>query len=135
MKEKQGNVGDAYGPRSTAISSAEDSGRMPPSIAIASELHSEYVAFIEGVQRRWVKSNRVRSNRVYEAMYPHEQQEVHDRIRQWGMYVTPIAERWWKERGYGCIWPEDDNDPMKLYRLDSDSDCREEPAAREREDS
>ncbi len=33
--------------------------------------------------------------------------------------IGPVAEAWWKERGYGCVWPEDDSEPMKVYELET----------------
>lgn len=82
------------------------------------KLNNEYRTYIEGIKRKWTAENRVQSNRVYETMYPSERAEVQRRIEQWGRYITPIAEAWWKERGYGCIWPKNNSDPMQVYQLE-----------------
>jgi len=82
-------------------------------------MNAEYRKYIEGIKREWIARNRVRSNRVYETMRKEEREEVHRRIQQWGRYIEPIAEAWWAERGYGCIWPDDNSEPMGLYRLES----------------
>lgn len=87
------------------------------------ELNAEYREYIEGIRREWIAANWVRSNRVYETMRDEEREEVHRRIEQWGRYITPIAERWWAERGYGCIWPDDDSEPMGLYLLNNRRPC------------
>lgn len=87
----------------------------PP--AAFEQLDVEYRSFIEGIRRDWIAMNRVKSNRVYETMRPDERAEVHRRIEQWGLYITPIAEKWWSDRGYGCIWPDDNDEPMQVYLL------------------
>jgi hypothetical protein len=83
------------------------------------KLNTEYREYIMNIKRKWTAENRMRSNRVYETMYKEEREEVHRRIAQWGRYITPIAEKWWAERGYGCIWPDDDNLPMQVYLLET----------------
>ena len=80
-------------------------------------LNAEYEVYVRKLRTEWLSQNRVDSNDVYEVMRPEQRAEVHQRIAQWGRYITPLAEAWWKERGYGVIWPEDDSKPMQVYRL------------------
>jgi len=42
---------------------------------------------------------------------------VHQRMAQWARYVTPFAEAWWKERGCGVKWPDDNSKPMQVFKL------------------
>jgi hypothetical protein len=82
-------------------------------------LNAEYEVYVRKLRTAWLSQNRVNSNDVYEVMRPEQRAEVHQRIAQWGRYITPLAEAWWKERGYGVIWPEDDSKPMQVYRLEA----------------
>ncbi len=82
-------------------------------------LNKEYKVYIEKLRRDWVPRNQVDSNRVYEVMYPHERAKVQENISAWSRYITPFAESWWKERGYGIVWPEDDSNPIQLYKLEA----------------
>ena len=82
-------------------------------------LDNEYREYIGKLKTSWLSINQVESKRVYEVMYPHEQAEVQGKISAWSRYITPLAEAWWKERGYGCVWPEDDSESMKVYELDT----------------
>ncbi len=81
-------------------------------------LNKEYEGYIRKLRTAWLSQNRINSNDVYEVMRPHQRAEVHQRIAQWGRYITPLAGAWWKERGYGVIWPDDDSQPMQVYKLD-----------------
>jgi hypothetical protein len=94
---------------------------MNQGISLQSEvdvLNGEYEVYIRTLRAAWLSQNRINSNDVYEVMRPHERAEVHQCIARWGRYVTPLAEAWWKERGYGVIWPDDDSQPMQVYKLD-----------------
>jgi hypothetical protein len=53
-------------------------------------------------------------------MSPRDREEVNQIIDRWNRYVTPLAEAWWRERGYGITWPEDDSKPMQIYSLKSE---------------
>lgn len=50
-------------------------------------------------------------------MHPHERTEVAEKMSAWERYITPLAEDWWKKRGYGVRWPDDNSEPMKVYEL------------------
>lgn len=82
-------------------------------------LGKEYEAYIAGLKRAWLAENRYHSRDVFEVLAPAEQKEVHRRIRQWGVYVTPFAEKWWEQRGYGVRWPLQTSEPMKIFKLES----------------
>jgi hypothetical protein len=81
-------------------------------------LNKEYKVYIDGIKAAWLSHHRVRSNNVYETMFPHERERVEGIIRAWGVYVTPFAEAWWKERGYGVVWPADNSKPTQVYKLE-----------------
>lgn len=80
-------------------------------------LFEEHIQYIEKLKARWLSRNRVRSRDVYEVMRPEDREKVHQKIRDWGIYIAPIAEAWWKERGYGVLWPDDNSKPMRVYKL------------------
>lgn len=79
-------------------------------------LNIEYKAYIDKLWADWRDANRVRSKNVYEVMDPHEREEVHRRMRQWEVYITPLAEAWWKERGYEVSWPDVSSKPMQVRK-------------------
>jgi hypothetical protein len=80
-------------------------------------LDKEYREYVERLRIPWLFENRVRSKNVYEVMDEEERKEVHERMAAWSRYITPLAEAWWKKRGYGIIWPDDDSKPVQLYKL------------------
>lgn len=82
-------------------------------------LNVEYEAYIQELWRPWLQENRVRSRDVYEVMRSEEQELIHRRIEQWARYVTPFAEAWWKEHGFGVVWPDDNSKSMQVYKLES----------------
>jgi hypothetical protein len=91
----------------------------------------EYTEYIGQLKSEWLSKNRRRSNGfggsdLYETMSEQEREKVHNTMDQWPKYITPFAEAWWKERGYGVIWPENNSETMKLYLLDSvENQCEE----------
>lgn len=82
------------------------------------ELFKQHRAYVEDLQRRWLVGKRSTSKDVFEVMRPKEREQVYQTIRNWEVYITPIAEAWWRERGYGVIWPEKNSDPMRVYKLE-----------------
>lgn len=80
-------------------------------------LWREFKAYVDALKTAWLRDNRIDSKDVYEVMRPEDQQRVRGRITQWEAYITPLAEAWWKERGYGVIWPDDNSKPMHIQRL------------------
>ena len=82
-------------------------------------LDKEYRAYIGTLQAAWLAQNRMHSKDVYEVMRPEMRAQVHQRIAQWGTYITPFAEAWWKARGYAVTWPVDDSKPMQVYKLEA----------------
>jgi len=81
-------------------------------------LNREYRKYIEGVRAKWLRENRPESRDVYEVMSNHDRREVHNCIRRWEEHVTPIAEEWWRKRGYGIVWPDDNSQPTQVYKLE-----------------
>ena len=93
----------------------------PMTTTIQGEVHAlylEFKAYIKALQIDWLRENRPESRDVYEVMSNHDRREVHNCIRRWEEYVTPIAEAWWRERGYGVVWPDDNSQAMQVYRLE-----------------
>lgn len=80
-------------------------------------LSKEFEKYINELKRKWLSQNRIDSRDVYEVMSQTQRAEVHRRIAQWSSYITPLAEAWWKERGYGVTWPADDSKPMLIRKL------------------
>jgi len=81
-------------------------------------LDIEYQRFISNERIKWHIENRFHSRNVWEVMSEYERKEVAEYTKKWARHITPISEKWWKERGYGVIWPENDEDPMKVYELE-----------------
>lgn len=81
-------------------------------------LSLEYRSYIESLKREWLAQNQVHSRNILEFMSEIERSRVRWKIAQWATYVTPLAEAWWKERGYRVEWPDDDSKPMKVYELE-----------------
>lgn len=81
-------------------------------------LNVQYQTFIEELQVRWLQENNTRPQawRLYE-LDAEERQRVDGVTRRWGQYITPIAENWWKERGFGIVWPETLSETCKIYKL------------------
>jgi hypothetical protein len=82
-------------------------------------LNKEYEVYINDLRYRWLKKNRVYSKNVLEVMDSFERELVEKCIARWEEYITPLAEVWWKKRGYGVIWPDDNSKPMKVYKLET----------------
>ena len=87
-------------------------------------LDKEFREYVGKLKVAWFSQNRkylqadiFGATPVYEVMSPQERDRVHRLIAQWGIYITPIAEAWWKERGYAVLWPDDDSQPMKFRKL------------------
>jgi hypothetical protein len=82
-------------------------------------LNAEFQTYVERVKQGWRRQNQVNSRDVYEVMRPSERSQVHFRMAEWVRYITPLAEDWWKERGYRVEWPENDSEPMKVFSLET----------------
>ncbi len=83
-------------------------------------LSQEYKAHIEGLQKAWLRENnhRPKHHTLYE-LDPREQERVDFVIKRWSEYITPIAEAWWKERGFGIIWPKGSSQPCQIFKLEA----------------
>lgn len=82
-------------------------------------LNGMYKSFIERLRKKWLRHNNhpLKPRRLYE-LDAEERQRVDGVIRAWERYVTPIAEKWWGQRGFGIRWPEKSSDPCQIYRLE-----------------
>lgn len=81
-------------------------------------LSVEYRSYIDKLEIAWKKENKPPSfTDVYEVLRPDQREEIDQYISNWAKYITPFAEAWWKVRGFGVIWPDDDSKPMQLYEL------------------
>lgn len=80
-------------------------------------LNKEFYQYVETLRREWLIKNRGYPGKVYETMTPKERVEVQNKIMAWREYITPLAEAWWKERGFELFWPEDDCKPVRLFEL------------------
>jgi hypothetical protein len=79
----------------------------------------EFRTYVEELKRKWTVGKRVDSKEVYEVMNARDRERVDNIIDAWGRYITPFAEAWWKERGYGVVWPDDNSEPMQVVKLDA----------------
>lgn len=86
----------------------------PEELAEFERLHSAWVEHAENLRVAWLnKNNRMRNHPdCYEVMRDSDRKEVHDILHNWDAYITPIAEEWWKVRGYTVQWPKDNKDPV-----------------------
>ena len=84
------------------------------------DLKEKYKNFIERLKRKWLRNNNHPPKvwRLYESD-TEERQRVDGVIRNWELYVTPIAEKWWRRRGFGIRWPEKSSDPCQIYQLEA----------------
>ncbi len=81
-------------------------------------LDIEYQIYIKPIRANWLRHNQVRSEDVYEVMRPEERAKVDEKMPALNRYITPLAEAWWKERGWGIIWPDDNSKTMQVYKLE-----------------
>ena len=81
-------------------------------------LHRTHREYIEGLQKEWLQENnhRPKAWRLYE-LDAEERQRVDGVIRNWEEYVTPLAEAWWRERGFGVRWPKKSSESCEYYKL------------------
>lgn len=82
-------------------------------------LNEEFITYVEQLRREWLAKNRPHTINVWEVMHPFEREQVEQCRADWGKYITPLAEAWWRERGYGVMWPNDNSQPMKVYKLET----------------
>lgn len=76
-------------------------------------------AYVDNLKNTWVVQHRIDSRDVYELMAPLERERVDVMIAQWSRYITPLAEAWWQERGYRVVWPDDNSQPMEVFKLET----------------
>ena len=79
-------------------------------------LHARYADIITRLRIIWVAKNKPHSENVWEVMHDSEKREVELVIHMWDRYVTPLAEAWWKRRGYTIHWPENNNEPCRYSK-------------------
>lgn len=86
-------------------------------------LDREYRNYIGELRRAWLRENNnpPRGGHVYEIDLE-EQRRVAGVIRRWSEYITPVAEKWWQERGFGVVWPDDPFSPtMHVFPLGTEA--------------
>lgn len=87
-------------------------------------LTEEFKDFIGDLRRKWLQENNDRSQgigRLYE-IDPEEQRRVKRVTARWAEHITPIAEEWWRQRGFGVIWSKDPSDEKcQVYLLDTEA--------------
>lgn len=92
--------------------------KQQPDLEKFKSLCKEFKTYIHELKTKWDKDNRPSKFRdVYEVLRPDERKQIEDYIDRWARYITPIAEAWWKEHGYGVNWPDDNSKPVGYYRL------------------
>ncbi len=77
-----------------------------------------YIRYITQEKCKWIAQNRMYN--VIEVMSNVELAELNRRTGLLREHVTRLAEEWWKQRGYGIQWPDDDNEPMGIYPLQTE---------------
>jgi hypothetical protein len=77
-------------------------------------LELEYKSYVDTLRAAWIRENYVRSKDVYEVMSEMDRARVNQRMRAWDRYITPLVEKWWEDRGYVLVWPENDTDPVLI---------------------
>ncbi len=89
-----------------------------PDLETFKSLCKEFETHIGKLKIEWTNDNSPPEFRdVLEVLRPHEREQIENHINRWDKYITPIAEAWWKERGYGVNWPDDNSQPVGYYRL------------------
>lgn len=92
--------------------------KQQPDLKTFESLCKEFEIYISELKTKWKGDNSPPQFKdVYEVLRPDQRKQVDDHINNWDRYVTPIAEDWWKERGYGVNWPDDTSKPVGYYRL------------------
>ncbi len=81
-------------------------------------LDTEYQEYIKRLKVEWHQQNPFHSRNVIEVWSNHEREQADQHIARWKCYVTPLAETWWKERGWGIIWPDNDAESTKVFKLE-----------------
>lgn len=81
-------------------------------------LMREFIAYSENVRSEWDRKNRPQFKNVWEVMSDFEREQVNRVIADWAAYIGPLADAWWKERGYKVIWPNDNSKPMQYEKLE-----------------
>jgi len=73
-------------------------------------LHTEYEAHMKELRSQWMRQNNTMINHpdCYEVMRDRDREEVHAIMRRYEAYITPIAEKWWKDRGFTLHWPTEE---------------------------
>ena len=82
-------------------------------------LDIEYQEYIHKLKFEWKRENPFHSDKVIEIWDTHDKERADSYAADWAYYVKPFAEAWWKERGYGIIWPNDNSKSSQIYKLES----------------
>jgi hypothetical protein len=81
-------------------------------------LQAEYTEHMESLKHAWLRENNTMRGHpeCYEVMRDKDRQQVHSVMRSYHSYITPIAEKWWKDHGWTIHWPKDNSDPCQYTK-------------------
>jgi hypothetical protein len=85
-------------------------------------LSEEFESYVLEKRRVWLNENKYQTTEVYEVLNRTERAKVHKCFDQLNDYIAITAEAWWEKRGYGCIWPDDNSEPMGVYKLEGSTE-------------
>ncbi len=70
-------------------------------------LHAQYEEEMTSLRHAWLLQNNPFRNHpdCYEVMRESDRRGVAGVITSFEAYMTPIAEKWWKDRGWTMEWP------------------------------
>lgn len=89
-----------------------------PDLETFKSLCEKFQIYIGELKTEWRRNNRPPEFKdVYEVLHPDQKKQIENHINLWDRYITPIAEEWWKECGYGVNWPDDNSKPVGYYKL------------------
>ena len=84
------------------------------------ELQEQYQTEMEKLKPQWLRKNNSFKNHpdCYEVMREHDRKDVDGVIKSFEAYMTPIAEEWWKKRGWKLHWPTESESRCMYTKLE-----------------
>ena len=79
-------------------------------------LHKQYEEYVRNERSAWLARAQLRFKNVYEVMSEAERRDVQQCMFEWEYYITPLAEAWWKERGWTIHWPSKNTDGCRFTK-------------------
>lgn len=89
------------------------------------QLNEEYQRYIAGERTRWIEARGIRTDTLAPLLSQEARNKIENLSHAWSEHITPLAEAWWNQRGYGVVWPEEHTRPMQVYKL-SNKDSQDE---------